>query len=393
MYFNEISMFGWGPDSFYRGPSIICTNDGTVIIFASERRKISMDNSPEQAHAFRRKKPGGDWEDVRLIADIPGWGCGTGCAVYDREEDIILVTSKRIPMVLDEFNEYTEKELEEFERQVCEKEKEVGIKRGWRIMYSSDGGDTWGERFLTPTPYDLVHTDGTVYSVIGECHGAAHGIQLRHGKYKGRLICASRTSAGRYHSREELTSHVYNNCIYSDDHGVTWHTGGNVQHGTGEGSLIERGDGTLLYNSRAYFQDGKRRMAVSRDGGEHFGEFYNDDFLLEDTFQGCNASFLRIERGELADADKYLPEGAEAITVFVNPRNEKRKNLTACISFDDGATWARTKVIWPNGAAYCSLDYNRADGHFYIGYEKGDKSPYHLGIHVAEFDLEWLMAE
>jgi len=392
MYFNERSMFCWGPDNFYRGPSVVCTNDGTVFLFASERRKISMDYSPEQAHAVRRKKSGGEWEEHRLIAAIPGWGCGTGSAVYDHISDTVMVASKRIPAVMDEFGSYTEQDYAEFERITREKEKEAGTVRGWRLMYTEDNGDTWNERMLTPEENTLVHTDGREFKIGGETHGSAHGIVLRHGKYAGRIVCPSRTYAGRY-TKEELHEKLYNNCIYSDDRGVTWKASKCVQPGTGEGTLIERGDGTLLYNSRAYFKDGRRRMAISRDGGETWGEFYNDEFLFEDTNQGCNAAFLRIERSDIKDADKYLPDGCEAITLFANPRNEKRATLTVCISFDDGATWSRTKTVWERGSAYCSLDFNKIDQHLYLAHERGGGSPYNMGIHMCEFDLEWLMNE
>lgn len=64
--------------------------------------------------------------------------------------------------------------------------------------------------------------DGTKAMVRGSTHGSAHGIQLHHGPNKGRLLCASRTAIGQYNDWEGVRKCVYNNAIYSADHGKTW---------------------------------------------------------------------------------------------------------------------------------------------------------------------------
>ena len=86
-------------------------------------------------------------------------------------------------------------------------------------------------------------------------------------------------------------------------------------------------------------RDQKRYLALSTDGGETYGDFRADDFLIEEKSLGCNASFLRVEREDLpAEAQALLPEEADSVTVFVNPRSDKRNTLTACVSFDSGET-------------------------------------------------------
>lgn len=64
---------------------------------------------------------------------------------------------------------------------------------------------------------------------------------------------------------------VYNNAIYSADHGKTWQASTCVQLATGEGTLIERADGGILYNPRA---ETRRNMAayVSLDSGRTWRE-------------------------------------------------------------------------------------------------------------------------
>jgi sialidase-1 len=281
------------------------------------------------------------------------------------------------------------------EKEAEERARALGIRRGLFFVVSTDGGETWTER-----PFDIEERpfvrpyDGAEVMLGGSCHGSAHGIQLRHGDHAGRLLCPSRVSVGHYDTWEGLRTCSYNNSVYSDDHGMTWKASAPVQAATGEGTLIERGDGSILYNSRAYFGDQKRYLALSTDGGETYGDFRADDFLIEEKALGCNASFLRVEKEDLpADAQALLPEEADSVTVFVNPRSDKRNTLTACVSFDSGDTWVKTKLIWEKACAYSSLDYSKADGHFYLLYERGDENPYGDGIAVREFDLEWLLAE
>ena len=195
-----------------------------------------------------------------------------------------------------------------------------------------------------------------------------------------------------YSSIAEIRYNSYNNCIYSDDHGKTWTAGAPAQLGTGEGTIIENKDGTLTLNSRAYFADGKRRVATSYDGGETWEDFRVDDDLLEDTFIGCNASLIRVEREDLSESDR-LPDGADGITIFCNPFSEKRLNLTLHVSFDGGKTWAYKKTVHPDSSVYSSLVFSPKTQLFYLLYEKGTKTvDIKYGITAVEFDLEWLLA-
>lgn len=393
MYYGEIFMLPWSENAHYRIPSLIVTNDGTVLAFCNNRKDSGQDHADEVDLVLIRKPLGENWEEPRAIATAPGWICGIGSAVYDPVSDTARCTFGRSAAAIREWKDYTKEELEEIERRVREKAERDGIRPGSYVAISNDSGKTWSEEPQILAPTQVEYTDGTQHSVTSGCHGSSHGILLKHGAHAGRLVCPSRFSIGDYSTMETIKYHSYNNCIYSDDRGKTWKTSQPVQIGTGEGTLIEREDGTLLYNSRAYYQDGKRRTAVSRDGGETWGEFSVDEFLIEDAYQGCNASFLRVERESFDGADKYFPEGARAITVFLNPRAAKRENMTACVSFDDGATWTHTKRIWQGGGGYSSLDFNPHDQKFHLMYECAGKIPHTCGITLAEFDLEWLMQE
>lgn len=395
MYVNDNLLFASGGRSNYRIPSIVVTNDGTVLAFCNDRKDSVIDHAEEVAVVCARKLPDGTWTEIRTLAGIPGWTCMIGSAVYDSGTDTIFCSSGRNPVARNEFGKYTAEDLAAMEKEAEERARSLGICRGPFLLSSSDGGETWTERpFLVEGRPFVRPYDGIEVTLGGSCHGSAHGIQLRHGEHAGRLLCPSRVAVGRYDTWDGLRTRSYNNSVYSDDHGMTWKASAPVQPATGEGTLIERGDSTVLYNSRAYFGDQKRYLAVSTDGGETYGDFRADDFLIEEKSLGCNASFLRVERDDLPeDARNLLPDGADSVTVFVNPRSEKRNTMTACISFDSGDAWEKTKLIWKDACAYSSLDYSKADGHFYLLYERGEDNPYGHGIAVREFDLEWLLAE
>lgn len=397
MFFKEIPLFLSGGTSNYRIPSLIATNDGTVLAFCTNRIGTLKDHADEIDLVCAVKKPGGTWSDVRTLAHLPGWGCNIGSAVYDPAVGKVIVFFTRNPVAKNEFGNYSPEELADMDRRRQEAIRiaaESGIAAGSRRLVSLDNGEHFVEEAHEVVPFLQTHWDGTESPVSGSTHGAAHGICLRHGARKGRLLCPSRTAIGEYRDWEKLRECVYNNAIYSDDHGKTWKASGCVQVGTAEGTLIEREDGSILYNSRAYFKDGKRYLAISRNGGETYGEFSTDDFLSEELRMGCNASFLRVELADIRD-HASLPKEAKDVTVFCNPRAKTRTRMTACVSFDAGEHFCEARVIFDGPCAYSSLDYDKKSGHFFLLYEKGDTqkgtSPYTEGLSVAEFDLEWLL--
>lgn len=389
--FEEKLIFPSGGRSNYRIPSIIASKDGVVIAFCNDRKDSVKDHAEEVSLVAAVKKPGCGWSGVVTLASIPGWACSMGSAVYDPETNTMMCSFSRIPIAKNEFGQYTREELAEIERRAEEKARSLGVRRGPCLILTTDGGETWSEQPFYVNPVSFVREDGVSVSLGGSCHGSSHGIALRHGAHKGRLICPSRVAVAEYNTWEGIRKCCYNNAVYSDDHGKTWQASAPVQQGTGEGTLIERSDGRLLYNSRAYFQDQKRLLADSEDGGATWTNFRADEFLLEEKSIGCNASFLRVEKADLKHA-ALLPDGCDSVTVFVNPRSEIRENLTCCVSFDEGKTWSLTRTVWPKATAYSSLDYDPVSGHFHLLYERGEgTNPYESGVAAAEFDLEWLI--
>lgn len=391
MKYTETLLFPTGERSHYRIPSVITANDGTVLAFCNDRKDTVDDHAEETALVCRRKPLNGEWLVEQVLAAVPGWACTIGSAVCDEQTGTVFCNGRRIPVATYEFGHFTEEEKQAIARRSEQLARDAGVQAGDFLLWSDDQGETWQERPMNIEPYVFVRGDGAKIPTTGFCHGSSHGITLRHGKHRGRLICPARMAVGDYHDLVEIRQCSYNDAVYSDDHGFSWKTSAPVQAGTGEGTLMEDGQGVITYNSRAYYCDQKRYLATSTDGGVTYGDFRTDDFLLEEKRMGCNASLLRVEREELAEAS-LLPEGADSITVFITPRAETRVNLTACISFDSGKTWVKTRQIWPGKCAYSSLTFCPQDQQFHLLYEKGVNDPYDSGVAAAAFDLAWLLA-
>ena len=342
--------------SYYRIPSISISNEGVVLCFANRRMDTVADGAKEVHLVMRRSTDGGrNWEPIKDLFAKKGWDAAMGTATMDSNNGAVMVSYSRNPRV-----DYADVRAED-----------SSVERGDFMAVSRDEGKTWIHERM------IIHPDNAGYR--GHSHGSSPGVTLCSDPYHGRLLAPARFQHKPGEELHTLQNHHYNCTLYSDDHGKTWQTGGPVQMGTGEGCLVELSDGTIYYNSRAYFLDGKRRIAWSHDGGETFEDFMVDDTLTEPTGGGCNAGMVSFP--------KDLSEGNDLI-LFSNPASDKRKKLTVRLSRDGGRTWPVSKVINEGPAAYSSMAVS-ADGTIIILYENGEKHPYEK-ISIAWFNLKWL---
>ena len=112
------------------------------------------------------------------------------------------------------------------------------------IFRSKDHGKTWTEQPAVIHPNSLGH-------VLAMCMNE-HGITLRRGKFKGRLIRPARWY-GRMIYQKDFPTH-YTSAIFSDDGGSTWKSAEPFpEWGTGEACIAELSDGTLYYNTRRHW--------------------------------------------------------------------------------------------------------------------------------------------
>ena len=136
------------------------------------------------------------------------------------------------------------------------------------VYRSKDHGKTWTAQKTEIKPDSQGH--------VPSMHMNDHGITLRHGEKKGRLVRPSRWY-GKKNAREEWPKH-YTNAIFSDDGGKSWQASEPFpEMGTGEACIVELSDGTLYYNSRVHWDKRpnftKRREARSKDSGATWIDF------------------------------------------------------------------------------------------------------------------------
>jgi|MDTC01.1.fsa_nt_gb sialidase-1 len=320
-----------------RFPNVVVTTKGTVLVtWGSDGVRV------------RRSEDGGKtWGDPIALAKLGFQGGGT--TVDETTGDIFaFVEDKHPPAPL-------------------------------TVYRSSDDGKTWAAE--KPT----IHPDskGNPPSM----HMNDHGITLRHGKHKGRLIRASRYY-GKENNRKEWPDH-YTNAIYSDDHGKTWHTSDPFpENGTGEACIAELSDGRLYYNSRVHWQERpnntRRREAWSSDGGKTWNDWRIIEILPDgpqDTNYGCMGGLVR------------LPVTGKDILLYSNCESDSgRHHGTVWASFDGGNTWPIKRLVTEGKFAYSSMTAGRpgtvSEGSVYLHYEGG---PNGTASTIARFNLAWVL--
>lgn len=215
----------------------------------------------------------------------------------------------------------------------------------FQMIYSDDDGETWSR------PIDLTsQLKEDWMRFFGTSPG--NGIQLRHGPHAGRLL------APVYYNHEEGITF---SCaaIYSDDGGTNWHRGQSPNDGRlfdgitldsrtlnddraslHESALVESEDGSVHVFMRNQHPSGRVAHAISRDGGESWGEVDYVDELTE-IFSQPNAINIVDDDGKHAmlfsNASQMLPfRGCGVLR----------------LSYDGGSTWPHNRVLNPRHHVY-----------------------------------------
>ena len=345
-------------------PNIVVALDGSVLAtygvafgggepFARSPRHV----------ALRRSENGGETWGKEIVIAAPGFQ-GGGTLVDETTGDILAFVEERHPPA------------------------------PLTVYRSQDHGRTWKAQADTVVKPDRL---GNVPSM----HMNEHGITLRHGRHRGRLLRAARWYAGR--NQYDVYEGMYTTAVYSDDGGRTWLTSEPFpENGTGEAAVAELSTGRIYYSSRMHWfkrpQNRRRRAAWSNDGGQSWRNWEIVEALpdgQQGRVEGCLGGLVR------------LPVKGRDILIYSNVDTETfdRNRITVWASFDGAQTWPVKRLVYGGPSGYSSLTAGRpgtlSEGWIYLHYHGGADhddpvGKAHLfippkGSLVARFNLSWLL--
>lgn len=359
--FNGGNEGGGGVSTYhsFRIPSIVKTNNGTLIAFVEGRRWSPSDYGDINLVYKRSTDNGVTWSALgEIAANGPGtWGNPT--AVYDWKKG----PNGRVWVFMN-WNDSAKHQISDFTT--------WGDRRVYS-SYSDDHGVTWS----TPVDRTAALTPSTYK---WDAMGPGIGIQTVAGDHPGRLIIPA-----------------YGRNIYSNDSGTTWQYQ-LLSGGKHESTIVEQLNGTLLRNDRpnnTEWTTAKRRVKATGSITGGFGAWAADAALTDPM---CEGSIVRYNTD------------APARIIFLNPNSDsKRCNMTARISYDDGATWPISRPIFD----WNTCDYNAIEAGNNIakgGYSSmiktadfavgalieineglSDNSTSHKSIEFHKFNLGWIV--
>ncbi|WP_161491574.1 sialidase family protein [Sedimentisphaera salicampi] len=336
----------------YRIPALAVTNKGTILAFC-EGRKAGAGDAGDIDLLMRRSTDGGQtWSPQRVVWDHKDNTCGNPCPVVDQHTGTVWLFST--------WNLGSDHES------AILKGKSKDTRRVF-VMHSKDDGKSWSK------PEDITES-AKAPNWRWYATGPGHGIQLNHGKHKGRLVVPAD------HSFQPVGGNKYGaHVIYSDDHGKTWQYSDAVLPGANENEVVELMDGRILMNARNHRYRGTRIKAYSSNGGQTWTEVHYSSELQEPR---CQASTIRYSPGRYVDSQKD-------IILFSNPDHSSRRiNMTVKMSLNGSENWHFKKTLHKNAAAYSCLAV-LPDGRAACFYECGEDYPYKK-ITFAAFTLKWL---
>jgi sialidase-1 len=343
----------------YRIPSLIVTKQGTLLAFCEGR--TSGDSGDIDTLVRRSEDCGTTWSKPELVWSDGSNTFGNPCPVVDQSTGRIYLLST--------WNLGTDNESEI----IAFKSKDV---RHPYVCYSDDDGKSWSEPVCISDSARL--DDWGWYAT-----GPGIGIQIKRGKYAGRLVIPAnhsytetRENVFRRNDNYGYGSHV----IYSDNHGKTWQISESIRPGCNESQVVKLSDGSLMINMRSYNAKQCRAVSISKDGGEHWSEITHDPALIEPV---CQASMITYSSSS-NDNNIWV--------LFSNPADKKsRIRMTVRLSYDDGETWPVSKILHEGPAAYSCLAV-LPSGEIACFYE-GDENNSYESMIFEKFSLGWLTGE
>lgn len=322
---DAVKVFVSGTDGHksYRIPAIISLPDNTLLAFAEGRVKGSNDFGDVNIVLKRSIDNGKTWTQMATIVDYDSLQAGNPAPVADLTDPDY--PGGRIFLFYNTGNNH---------------ESEVRKGNGYREVWyktSADNGLSWSEpvnitaQVHRPNKPEIdssynFQEDWRLYA-----NAPGHAIQIRNGKYSGRILVPANHSAGEPKSDwEDNLSHAF----FTDDHGKTFGLGESVNvPGSNEATAAEISEGRIMLNARNQKGDIRARIvAISNDGGTSWNTVFYDHMLPDPVCQGS-----------ILNTGEY---NGRSILAFSNPADTAdRNNLTLRLSYNDGESWDHDFII------------------------------------------------
>lgn len=338
----------------FRIPSMVKAENGDILAFACGRMYNEDDFG--KIHLLLKKSydNGKTWSKLKVVCENGDLVAAQPSAVVDT------IDKEHTNRIWLSYNTVNNSE----QNSILSK----GVREIW-MKYSDDNGETWSQgRNITSYIHRPYYGEYKFPEKWGHyAIGPGHAIQLKRGKYKGRLLFVGNHTAN---NTKLYICHSY----YSDDHGKTWLLGDNVDYDNGnECQAVELSDGRVMLNARIQDHSRNYRMlSTSDDGGETWGKAYVDKNLPDPT---CQGSILRYS----FDPNYIL---------FTNNNSIKHRiNMTIRLSKDDGQTWEDSKLIQSAESKGYSDMVVQQDGKIGILHEYGDDTSTNLGLMYVIMEL------
>ncbi|MGW1075820.1 exo-alpha-sialidase [Streptomyces sp. NPDC002537] len=350
---------GEQPYSCFRIPALVTTARGTLLAFAEGRRHNCGDATDIDVVLRRSTDGGRTWGPLLVVDEGGGDTHGNPTAVVDRRTGRIVLATTYNAGRADAAN--------------CE----VPCDRTPHAQYSEDDGRSWSR------PRDLTGDLRPRGWNSWYATGPGHGIQLRHGPHRGRLVLGVNAES---HDGTRVTA-THAALALSDDGGAHWRLGavdsyriardGTYRQKPSELALAERSDGAIHVNGREQNGTdlGNRDVAVSSDGGEHF----------DAPFRALPDLYAPTVQGSVVP----LRGGRWLLSVPADP--DRRRVMTVRSSYDEGRTWEsveRGGRVTPDWSGYSDLAVV-SPGTAGLLYEAG-RSDAREEIRFARFTEGWL---
>ena len=382
-YFHqERHLFDAGTHGYfhYRVPGLVWTDQGTLIAWA-EARKEEGDWGDIDIVLRRSLNRGRSWTKQRVLVD--------GDELLPEEVDHVAALGRTARSPTQGSTAHNMVMIPDGDRVhmiFC-----IEYSRCY-YTYSDDEGATMRTPIEITAAFEGFRSEYD-WKVIAT--GPGHGIRLRGGRLIVPVWISTADGWSPHHPSVVGT-------VYSDDRGRSWQAGDilvkdkeiyligseripQAYFDPNESVALELADGRVMINSRSLSVENRRIVTKGPDGATDWGVPMLDVALWDPV---CHASMIRLSK---------KPENRRNRILFANPNSidrprdyswvtQRRENLTVRLSYDEGDTWAVSKVIDSGFAGYSDMAVDER-GMIYVLWEKGEEIQH---LVLTMFSLEWL---